>query len=172
MKFFVDTADTDAIRELNELGMVDGVTTNPSLIHKSGRDIKEVIAEIAAMVPGPVSAETVATDAEGMIAEGLELKKIGENIAIKAAGPLLLFRVKVLELDQISDRAALFEELLTLNTSDLVHGAYGISEDAIVLTCTLQVENLDYNELQGVLDDFSLALANHYEKLSKFRVAT
>ena len=96
----------------------------------------------------------------------------GENIAIKAAGPLLLFRVKVLELDEISDRAALFEELLTLNTSDLVHGAYGISEGAVVLTCTLQIENLDYNELQGVLDDFSLALANHYEKLSKFRVAT
>ncbi|MYF88929.1 MAG: fructose-6-phosphate aldolase, partial [Boseongicola sp. SB0676_bin_33] len=62
MKFFVDTADTDAIRELNELGMVDGVTTNPSLIHKSGRDIKEVVAEIAEMVDGPVSAETVATD--------------------------------------------------------------------------------------------------------------
>jgi transaldolase len=83
MKFFVDTADTKAIGELYALGMVDGVTTNPSLIHKSGRDIKEVIAEIAAMVPGPVSAETVATDAEGMIAEGLELKKLGDNIAIK-----------------------------------------------------------------------------------------
>ena len=83
MKFFVDTADTDAIRELNELGMVDGVTTNPSLIHKSGRNIKEVIAEICEMIPGPVSAETVATDADGMIAEGLELKKIADNIAIK-----------------------------------------------------------------------------------------
>jgi len=83
MKFFVDTADTKAIKELYELGMVDGVTTNPSLIHKSGRDIKEVIAEIAKMVPGPVSAETVATDADGMIAEGLELKKLGDNIAIK-----------------------------------------------------------------------------------------
>ena len=73
MKFFVDTADTDAIRELNDLGMVDGVTTNPSLIMKSGRDIKEVTAEICAMVDGPVSAETVALDAEGMIAEGREL---------------------------------------------------------------------------------------------------
>ena len=83
MKFFVDPADTDAIRELNELGMVDGVTTNPSLIHKSGRDIKEVIKEIADMVEGPVSAETVALDADGMVAEGLELKKLGENIAIK-----------------------------------------------------------------------------------------
>ena len=83
MKFFVDTADTDAIRELNELGMVDGVTTNPSLIHKSGRGIKEVIAEIAEMVDGPVSAETVATDFETMVQEGHEVAKLGANIAIK-----------------------------------------------------------------------------------------
>ena len=83
MKFFVDTADTAAIRELHELGMVDGVTTNPSLIHKSGRDIKEVIAEIADMVDGPVSAETVATDYETMVKEGHEVAKLGKNIAIK-----------------------------------------------------------------------------------------
>lgn len=83
MKFFVDTADVDAIAELNELGMVDGVTTNPSLIMKSGRDIREVTREICEMVSGPVSAETVATDAEGMIAEGRELAKIADNIAIK-----------------------------------------------------------------------------------------
>ncbi|MBT8423611.1 MAG: fructose-6-phosphate aldolase [Silicimonas sp.] len=83
MKFFVDTADTDAIRELNELGMVDGVTTNPSLIHKSGRDIKEVVAEIAKMIDGPVSAETVATDFETMVKEGHEVAKLGSNIAIK-----------------------------------------------------------------------------------------
>ena len=83
MKFFVDTADTAAIAELNALGMVDGVTTNPSLIMKSGRDIKEVTAEICEMVEGPVSAETVALDAEGMIAEGRELAKIADNITIK-----------------------------------------------------------------------------------------
>ena len=83
MKFFVDTADTDAIAELNNLGMVDGVTTNPSLIMKSGRDIKEVTKEICEMVDGPVSAETVALDADGMIAEGRELAKIADNIAIK-----------------------------------------------------------------------------------------
>ena len=83
MRFFVDTADVDAIRELNELGMVDGVTTNPSLIFKSGRDIKEVTKEICDMVDGPVSAETVALDADGMIAEGRELAKIADNIAIK-----------------------------------------------------------------------------------------
>ena len=83
MKFFVDTADVDAIGELNDLGMVDGVTTNPSIIMKSGRDIKEVTKEICDMVAGPVSAETVALDADGMIAEGRELAKIAENIAIK-----------------------------------------------------------------------------------------
>ncbi len=83
MKFFVDTADTDAIRELNDLGMVDGVTTNPSLIFKSGRDIKEVTKEICDMIDGPVSAETVALDAETMIAEGRELAKTADNIAVK-----------------------------------------------------------------------------------------
>lgn len=83
MKFFVDTAEIDQIKELNDLGMVDGVTTNPSLIMKSGRDIKEVTAEICSIVSGPVSAETVALDADGMIAEGRELAKIADNIAIK-----------------------------------------------------------------------------------------
>ncbi len=83
MKFFVDTADVDAIAELHDLGMVDGVTTNPSLIMKSGRDIKDVTKEICAMVTGPVSAETVALDAEGMIAEGRVLAAIADNIAVK-----------------------------------------------------------------------------------------
>ena len=83
MKFFVDTADIDAIRELNELGVLDGVTTNPSLINKSGRDIKEVTKEIADLVAGPVSAETVATDYDTMMKEGHELAKLGDNIAIK-----------------------------------------------------------------------------------------
>ena len=83
MKFFVDTADVAAIAELNDLGMVDGVTTNPSLILKSGRDIIEVTEEICAMVEGPVSAEVVATEADAMIAEGEKLAEIAENIAIK-----------------------------------------------------------------------------------------
>ncbi len=83
MKFFVDTADVAAIKELNDLGMVDGVTTNPSLILKAGRDIIEVTKEICDMVSGPVSAEVVATDAKAMIAEGMKLAKIAKNIAIK-----------------------------------------------------------------------------------------
>ena len=83
MKFFVDTAEIDAIAELNELGMVDGVTTNPSLILKSGRDILEVTAEICALVDGPVSAEVVALEADAMIAEGRKLAEIADNITIK-----------------------------------------------------------------------------------------
>ncbi len=83
MKFFVDTAEIDAIAELNDLGMVDGVTTNPSLILKSGRDILEVTKEICALVDGPVSAEVVALEADAMIAEGRELAEIAENVTVK-----------------------------------------------------------------------------------------
>ena len=83
MKFFVDSAEIDQIAELNDLGMVDGVTTNPSLIMKSGRDIIEVTKEICSIVSGPVSAEVTATEAETMIAEGRKLSKIADNIAIK-----------------------------------------------------------------------------------------
>ncbi|OYU17180.1 MAG: fructose-6-phosphate aldolase [Rhodobacteraceae bacterium PARR1] len=83
MKFFVDTADVAAIAELNDLGMVDGVTTNPSIILKSGRDILEVTKEICSIVSGPVSAEVVAMKADDMIAEGRKLAAIAENIAVK-----------------------------------------------------------------------------------------
>ncbi|MCH2068916.1 fructose-6-phosphate aldolase [Shimia sp.] len=83
MKFFVDTADIKAIAELNATGMVDGVTTNPSLIKKSGRDILEVTKEICDLVDGPVSAEVTATDADEMIAEGRKLVQIADNIAVK-----------------------------------------------------------------------------------------
>ncbi|MDB6176709.1 fructose-6-phosphate aldolase [Paracoccus sp. Z330] len=83
MKFFVDTADVAAIKELNDLGMVDGVTTNPSLILKAGRDITEVTREICEMVEGPVSAEVVAEKADDMIREGKTLAKIADNITVK-----------------------------------------------------------------------------------------
>lgn len=83
MKFFVDTADIKEIRDLAATGMLDGVTTNPTLVAKSGRDFFEVLKEICAVVDGPVSAEVTATDAEGMIREGAKLAKIAKNIAIK-----------------------------------------------------------------------------------------
>jgi transaldolase len=83
MKFFVDTADTDAIRELAEAGLIDGVTTNPSLVHKAGRDFLEVTKEICALVDGPVSAEVVALDHAGMLREAETLRKIAGNVCIK-----------------------------------------------------------------------------------------
>ena len=83
MKFFVDTADIADISELADTGLLDGVTTNPSLIAKSGRDFIEVVTEICGIVEGPVSAEVTALDAAGMIAEGRKLAKIARNIAVK-----------------------------------------------------------------------------------------
>ena len=83
MKFFIDTAEIDEIRDLHATGMVDGVTTNPSLILKSGRDIIEVTREICEIVDGPVSAEVTATTADEMIAEGHRLAGIAPNIAVK-----------------------------------------------------------------------------------------
>jgi len=83
MKFFVDTAEIDQIKELNDLGMVDGVTTNPSLILKSGRDIIEVTREICEIVDGPVSAEVVSLTSTEMIAEGRKLLEIAPNITVK-----------------------------------------------------------------------------------------
>ena len=83
MKFFVDTADTAAIAELAEEGLLDGVTTNPSLIAKSGRNFLEVVAEICKLVPGPVSAEVVALDHATMMKEAEILRKIADNVAVK-----------------------------------------------------------------------------------------
>jgi transaldolase len=83
MKFFIDTADVNEIREAHALGLVDGVTTNPSLIAKSGRKFEEVIKEITGIVDGPISAEVISLEHEGMIAEALELVKIHQNIVIK-----------------------------------------------------------------------------------------
>ncbi|MBT5856503.1 fructose-6-phosphate aldolase, partial [bacterium] len=83
MKFFIDTADVDAIRDAHEMGLVDGVTTNPSLIKKAGRDHEETIREIASFMEGPISVETLSTDAEGMIKEAEEYLNWGPNIVIK-----------------------------------------------------------------------------------------
>ena len=92
MKFFVDTADTGDIAELAATGLIDGVTTNPSLVAKSGRPFAEVIKEICDIVSGPVSAEVVATDYDGMISEGRKLAKIADNVAVKL--PLTLDGLK------------------------------------------------------------------------------
>jgi len=83
MKFFIDTAEFDEIKEAYAFGFIDGVTTNPSLIVKAKRDLKQVISEITNLVEGPVSAEVISTDAEGMVAEAHDLVKLGSNVVIK-----------------------------------------------------------------------------------------
>lgn len=83
MRFFIDTANIDEIREANDWGVVAGVTTNPSLVAKEGRDFHQVIREIAAIVEGPISAEVISLEADGMVSEGLVLAKIHPNVVIK-----------------------------------------------------------------------------------------
>jgi transaldolase len=92
MKFFIDTANIDEIKDANDMGMVDGVTTNPSLIAKEGRDFEEIIKEICEIVDGPISAEVVSTDTEGMLEEARKLSKIHNNIVIKI--PMLVDGLK------------------------------------------------------------------------------
>ena len=92
MKFFADTADTADIRDLADTGLLDGVTTNPSLIHKAGRDFLEVVREICGIVDGPVSAEVVALDHATMMKEAEILRKIADNVAVKV--PLTLDGLK------------------------------------------------------------------------------
>jgi len=92
MKFFIDTANIDEIKEANDMGMVDGVTTNPSLIAKEGRDFEEIIKEICEIVDGPISAEVVSTDTAGMLEEARKLSKIHNNIVVKI--PMLVDGLK------------------------------------------------------------------------------
>jgi transaldolase len=92
MKFFIDTANIDEIKEAHSMGMVDGVTTNPSLIAKEGRDFEEIIKEICEIVNGPISAEVISIDTEGMVKEGRELSKIHDNIVVKI--PMLVDGLK------------------------------------------------------------------------------
>lgn len=94
-----------------------------------------------------------------------------ENLVLSIAGPVLVFRAKLMEVPH-KQREALFETLLRLNASDMVHGAFGLegenSSSAVVITCALELENLDLNEFQAVVDDITLAVTNHYPKLKQF----
>jgi len=108
MKFFIDTANIDEIKKANELGMVDGVTTNPSLVAKEGREFKGLIKEICDIVDGPVSAEVVSLDAEGMVKEARELANLADNIVVKI--PMLeegLKAVKTLAQEEINTNVTL-----------------------------------------------------------------
>ncbi|MBW2063956.1 MAG: fructose-6-phosphate aldolase [Deltaproteobacteria bacterium] len=96
MKFFIDTANVEEIRKSNELGMLDGVTTNPTLISKEGREFKELIKEICSIVNGPVNAEVLSTEKDGMVKEARELAKLADNIVVKI--PLVQEGLKAVKL--------------------------------------------------------------------------
>lgn len=108
MQFFIDTANINEIKEANELGILDGVTTNPSLVAKEGKDFIELLKEIVQIVDGPISAEVISTDADGMVKEAIELSKIHKNIVIKI--PLIkdgLKAVKILSAKNINTNVTL-----------------------------------------------------------------
>src|SRR5262245_4868805 len=93
-----------------------------------------------------------------------------ENMAITLAGPVVVFRVKVMEVPH-HHREELFRTLLELNAAEMMHGAYGLEGDAVVISDALQLENLDYNEFAATVDDITLAVASHHGRLAKFREA-
>jgi transaldolase len=119
MKFFVDTADTQEIADLAATGLLDGVTTNPSLIHKSGRQFLEVIAEIAKLVDGPVSAEVVASDVDGMLREADKLLTLGSNITIKV--PLTIDGLKACK--KLSDNGTMVNVTLCFSANQALLAA-------------------------------------------------
>jgi hypothetical protein len=98
------------------------------------------------------------------------IKAEHENLVISIAGPVVVFRTKVMDLPG-DNRETLYETLLRLNTTEMVHGAFGIEGASIVIVNALEIENLDFNEFTAVVDDFSLAVSKHYPTLSKFRPA-
>jgi hypothetical protein len=103
------------------------------------------------------------------IKPGIWLLKLDgcDNFVVSIAGPVVAFRVKVMDLPP-TDREALFRTLLTLNTKEMVHGAFGLEGDAVVIVHALEMENLDFNEFQAVIDDASMAIARHYPTLSRW----
>lgn len=156
MKFFIDTANIDEIREANDMGMVDGVTTNPSLIAKEGRDFKEIIKDICAIVDGPISAEVISLDEAGMVKEARELAAIHKNIVVKI--PMTvdgLKAVRTLSREEIGTNVTLvFSPLQALMAakagatyvSPFIGRLDDLSQDGLVLVDQIVTiyENYDY----------------------------
>jgi len=100
------------------------------------------------------------------------IKDTGPDLVVNIAGPVLVFRVKVLDESQVKDdREGLFRTLLELNATEMLHGSYGIEEGAVVMTSALELENLDFNEFQASIEDMSLAVTKHYPILSRYVAA-
>jgi len=119
MKFFLDTANIDEIRDAAEYGLIDGVTTNPSLVAKEGRDFKEILREITKIVNGPISAEVVSTDCAGMLREAYDLAKVHENIVVKV--PMIKEGMKALK--QLSQEGIRVNVTLVFNANQALIAA-------------------------------------------------
>jgi len=154
MKFFVDTAEVDAIRELVDAGLVDGVTTNPSLIAKSGRPIMEVIKEIADFAPGPISAEVAAIDSPTMIKEGLHLAEIGPNIAVKV--PLTLEGLKTCR--ELSSRNIMVNVTLCFSANQALLAAKAGA--SFISPFIGRLEDIDEDGM-GLIEDIRLIYDNY-----------
>ena len=107
---------------------------------------------------------------EALGPEMWNIKADHENLVVSIAGTIVVFRTKVMDVPG-ENRERLFETLLRLNTTDMVHGAFGIEDQAVVIVNALELENLDFNEFSAVIDDFGMAVSKHYPTLSKFRAA-
>lgn len=157
MKFFLDTADVKELRELNETGLVDGVTTNPSLVAQTGQDFIEVIKEICTFISGPVSAEVTATDFDTMLKEGEKLAKIADNIAVKV--PLTEDGLKVCK--ALSDNGVMVN--VTLCFSPLQALLAGKAGATFISPFVGRVDDIGSNGLQLVSD--ILTIYDQYEDI-------
>ena len=177
MKFFADTADVEAIRDLNDLGLIDGVTTNPSLILKSGRDITEVTKEICAIVDGPVSAEVVSMDHAGMMREADVLAKIADNICIKL--PLTLDGLKTcraltaqglktnVTLCFSANQALLAAKAGATYISPFIGRLDDINMDGCALIAEIRTIYDNYPDLKTQILAASIRTANHVSDVAK-----
>ncbi|MFC3712745.1 fructose-6-phosphate aldolase [Sphingoaurantiacus capsulatus] len=154
MKFFVDTADTQEIADLAATGLLDGVTTNPSLIAKSGRQFLEVIAEIAKLVDGPVSAEVVASDADGMLREADKLLTLGNNITIKV--PLTIDGLKACK--KLSDNGTMVNVTLCFSANQALLAAKAGA--AFISPFVGRHDDVGYDGM-GLIDDIKTVYDNY-----------
>ncbi|HEY4543179.1 MAG TPA: fructose-6-phosphate aldolase [Tissierellaceae bacterium] len=176
MKLFIDTANVEKIKEINELGVVDGVTTNPSLVSKEGKDFKELIKEISEIVDGPISAEVISLDAPGMIKEARELCEINKNIVIKI--PMTkegLKAVKILSSENIKTNVTLIfsinQALLAVKAgatyvSPFIGRLEDIGSDGLKLVEDL-VEIFNKFNIETEIIAASLRSTKHVEEVAK-----
>lgn len=165
MKFFVDTAEIDAIKDLADTGLLDGVTTNPSLIKKSGKDFIPLIEEICDVVSGPVSAEVAATDFETMLAEGKKLAAIADNVAVKV--PLTPAGLKVCK--ELSDAGTMVNVTLCFSANQAI-----LAAKAGAAFISPFVGRLDDIGLEGLdlIEDIAIIYGNYPEWTTEILVAS